>query len=178
MKFRKEYDSIGSINVPVDKYWGASTQRSKKYFDIGDVLVRPKLIKSIAIIKKAAAITNYKSKDINSKIYIAGHNGLVGSAIMRKLKANGYKKIFVKIDTQGYEENIVLGADKVLNQIGAIMIETSISKVYNQEKDYLEMINLMKSFGFHVWSVERGFTNKKTGQVLQLDIIFVNSDAN
>ena len=69
MKFRKEYDSIGSINVPVDKYWGASTQRSKKYFDIGDVLVRPMLIKSIAIIKKAAAITNYKSKDINSKIY-------------------------------------------------------------------------------------------------------------
>ena len=69
MKFRKEYDSIGSINVPVDKYWGASTQRSKKYFDIGDVLVKPKLIKCIAIIKKAAAVTNYKNKDINSKIY-------------------------------------------------------------------------------------------------------------
>ncbi len=69
MKFRKEYDSIGFINVPVDKYWGASTQRSKKYFDIGDVLVRPKLIKSIAIVKKAAAITNYKNKDISSKIY-------------------------------------------------------------------------------------------------------------
>ncbi len=69
MKFRKEFDSIGSINVPVDKYWGASTQRSKKYFDIGDVLVKLKLIKSIAIIKKAAAITNYKSKDLNLKIY-------------------------------------------------------------------------------------------------------------
>ena len=69
MKFRKEYDSIGSINVPVDKYWGASTQRSKKYFDIGDTLVRPKLIKSIAIIKKAAAITNFKNKDISSKIF-------------------------------------------------------------------------------------------------------------
>ena len=69
MKFRKEYDSIGSINVPVDKYWGASTERSKKYFNIGDVLVGPKLIKSIAIIKKAAAVTNYKNKDISSKIY-------------------------------------------------------------------------------------------------------------
>jgi len=69
MKFRKEYDSIGSINVPVDKYWGASTERSKKYFNIGDVLVGSKLIKSIAIIKKAAAITNYKNKDISSKIY-------------------------------------------------------------------------------------------------------------
>ena len=68
MKFRKEYDSIGSINVPVDKYWGASTQRSKKYFDIGEFLVRPVLIKSIAIIKKAAAIVHKKEKQIVPKI--------------------------------------------------------------------------------------------------------------
>ena len=50
MKFRQEFDSIGQIKVPVDKYWGASTQRSKKYFDIGEFLVRPILIKSIAIM--------------------------------------------------------------------------------------------------------------------------------
>jgi len=64
MKFRKEFDSIGSINVPADKYWGASTQRSKKYFDIGEFLVRPILIKSIAIIKKAAAKVHVKEKQI------------------------------------------------------------------------------------------------------------------
>ena len=64
MKLRKEFDSIGTINVPNDKYWGASTQRSKKYFDIGDFLVRPILIKSIAIIKKAAAIVHGKEKQI------------------------------------------------------------------------------------------------------------------
>ena len=68
MKFRKEFDSIGSINVPNDKYWGASTQRSKKYFDIGDFLVRPILIKSIAIIKKAAAIVHFKEKQLPKKI--------------------------------------------------------------------------------------------------------------
>ena len=68
MKFRKEFDSIGSIKVPSDKYWGASTQRSKKYFDIGDFLVRPVLIKSIAIVKKSAAIVNYKNKDLDKKI--------------------------------------------------------------------------------------------------------------
>jgi len=33
MKTRKEFDSIGGINVPNNKYWGASTQRSKKYFN-------------------------------------------------------------------------------------------------------------------------------------------------
>jgi len=68
MKFRKEYDSIGIVKVPVDKYWGASTERSKKYFDIGDFLVRPVLIKSIAIIKKAAATVNNKNNDLDKKI--------------------------------------------------------------------------------------------------------------
>ena len=68
MKLRKEFDSIGTINVPNDKYWGASTQRSKKYFDIGEFLVRPVLIRSIAIIKKAAAIVHRKEKQIIPKI--------------------------------------------------------------------------------------------------------------
>ncbi len=68
MKFRKEYDSIGSIKVPNDKYWGASTERSKKFFDIGEIYVQNILIKSIAIIKKAAAIVHRKDKQINSKI--------------------------------------------------------------------------------------------------------------
>ena len=68
MKLRKEFYSIGTINVPNDKYWGASTQRSKKYFDIGEFLVRPVLIKSIAIIKKAAAIVHRKEKQIVPKI--------------------------------------------------------------------------------------------------------------
>ena len=68
MKLRKEFDSIGTINVPNDKYWGASTQRSKKYFDIGEFLVRPVLIKSIAIIKKAAAIVHRKERQIVPKI--------------------------------------------------------------------------------------------------------------
>ncbi len=68
MKYRKEFDSIGTIKVPDDKYWGASTQRSNKYFDIGDFLVRPIVIKSIAIIKKAAAIVHAKEKQIPPNI--------------------------------------------------------------------------------------------------------------
>ena len=68
MKKRKELDSIGSIYVPGDKYWGASTERSKKYFNIGDFLVRPIVIRSIAVIKKAAAIVNAKNKDLDPKL--------------------------------------------------------------------------------------------------------------
>ena len=82
MKFRKEFDSIGSINVPNDKYWGASTQRSKKYFDIGEFLVRPVLIKAIAIIKKAAAKVHVKEKlilpDISNAIIKAANEVISG----------------------------------------------------------------------------------------------------
>ena len=68
MKFRKETDSLGTILVPNDKYWGASTQRSNKHFDIGDFLVRPIVIQSIAMIKKAAAIVHAKNGDMDKKI--------------------------------------------------------------------------------------------------------------
>ena len=68
MKYRNEFDSIGKIKVPGDKYWGASTERSNKYFNIGDFLVRPVVIQSIAIIKKAAAIVNKNNGDLDAKI--------------------------------------------------------------------------------------------------------------
>jgi fumarate hydratase, class II len=68
MKFRKEIDSLGSINVPNDKYWGASTQRSKKFFNIGKILVNISIIKSIAIIKRSAAIVHFNEKQIDKKI--------------------------------------------------------------------------------------------------------------
>ena len=68
MKYRIEFDSVGKIKVPGDKYWGASTERSNKYFNIGDFLVRPIVIQSIAVIKKAAAIVNAKNKDLDKRI--------------------------------------------------------------------------------------------------------------
>ena len=68
MKTRKEFDTIGGIKVPNDKYWGASTQRSKKFFNIGKILVPSSIIRSIAIIKRSAAIVHKKDKLISTKI--------------------------------------------------------------------------------------------------------------
>ena len=68
MKTRKEFDSIGSLKVPNDKYWGASTQRSKKFFNIGKIYVPESIIRSIAIIKRSAAIVHQKDSLISSKI--------------------------------------------------------------------------------------------------------------
>lgn len=55
---RTETDSMGAIEVPADRYWGAQTQRSLIYFAIGDDTMPRELIRAIAILKKAAATVN------------------------------------------------------------------------------------------------------------------------
>lgn len=56
---RLESDSMGTIEVPADKYWGAQTQRSLEHFAIGRDVMPSELIRAFGILKKAAAITNH-----------------------------------------------------------------------------------------------------------------------
>ena len=55
---RKETDSLGEVDVPADKLWGAQTQRSLQHFSIGTDLMPREMINAYAILKKAAAIVN------------------------------------------------------------------------------------------------------------------------
>src|SRR5512141_3518779 len=55
---RTESDSMGTIEVPDNVYWGAQTQRSLHHFDIGRDTMPPELIKAFATLKKAAALVN------------------------------------------------------------------------------------------------------------------------
>src|SRR5687768_6774833 len=56
---RTEKDSMGTMEVPTDKYWGAQTQRSLHHFAIGQDIMPPELIHAFGILKKAAALTNH-----------------------------------------------------------------------------------------------------------------------
>jgi len=58
---RVEHDSLGPVDVPADKLWGAQTQRSLDHFSIGDDLIPREMIPAYAIVKKAAALVNHKS---------------------------------------------------------------------------------------------------------------------
>lgn len=58
MKTRIEKDTMGTVEVPADVYWGAQTQRSKNNFKIGGHLMPREVIDAFAILKKAAALTN------------------------------------------------------------------------------------------------------------------------
>ena len=55
---RIETDSLGQIEVANDRYWGAQTERSRRNFKIGEEYMPTPMIRAIALVKKAAALTN------------------------------------------------------------------------------------------------------------------------
>lgn len=62
-EFRIEHDSMGNVQVPIDSYWGAQTERSRKNFQIGPHASMPReIIEAFGFLKKAAAFAN---KDLN-----------------------------------------------------------------------------------------------------------------
>src|SRR5215470_853423 len=58
---RIEHDSLGPVNVPADKLWGAQTQRSLEHFSIGEDLIPREMIPAYALVKKAASLVNHKA---------------------------------------------------------------------------------------------------------------------
>ena len=68
MLTRTENDSLGSVDVPVDRYWGAQTQRSLQNFKIGDEHFPHEFIRAYGLLKKSAATVNESFSSLDSKI--------------------------------------------------------------------------------------------------------------
>jgi fumarate hydratase class II len=73
MEYRIEKDTMGEMKVPADKYWAAQTERSHENFQIGDEVMPREITHAFGILKKAAALANYKlgKLDEEKKKYIA-----------------------------------------------------------------------------------------------------------
>jgi FkbM family methyltransferase len=83
--------------------------------------------------------------------------------------------IYLKVDTQGYEKMVIEGAEKSLSKIKLIQLELSLVHLYSLDILFEEMVSYMKSKNFTLVSLEDGFTDKTTGQLLQIDGIFKNN---
>src|SRR5271166_2639473 len=66
---RQETDSLGVVEVPADKLWGAQTQRSLEHFSIGQDLMPREMITAYATLKKAAAKANYAGGRLDASIH-------------------------------------------------------------------------------------------------------------
>ncbi|MCB9432628.1 MAG: class II fumarate hydratase [Ardenticatenaceae bacterium] len=67
MNYRIEKDTMGEIQVPDDKYWGAQTQRSLENFRIGGQRMPIEIVRAFAILKKAAALTNVELANFSTE---------------------------------------------------------------------------------------------------------------
>lgn len=86
------------------------------------------------------------------------------------------ENLFLKIDTQGFEKQVLIGAENSYKFIKGIQVELSLLPLYEGSGLYMEIIDLLNSKGYELFSIEPGFTNKKTGRLLQFDAVFFKNN--
>jgi len=82
------------------------------------------------------------------------------------------KNVYLKIDTQGYEEMVLLGAQESLKKVKGIQIEMSFIPSYKGTLTFEEIKTRLTNSGFQLVAIENGFYDKKTGKQLEVDGIF------
>jgi FkbM family methyltransferase len=84
-------------------------------------------------------------------------------------------ELFVKIDTQGYEREVLKGAAGLLTRTVALQMELSLVALYEGAPTFMEMISLMESQGYELFNVIPVFKDSRTGRMLQVDGFFIRS---
>jgi FkbM family methyltransferase len=81
--------------------------------------------------------------------------------------------VFLKMDTQGYEAEVLKGAAGILSRVVAIQMEISLVPLYQGAPTLVHTLNAMGDLGYELFNLLPGFRDGVTGQLLQLDGIFV-----
>lgn len=81
-------------------------------------------------------------------------------------------RMFLKIDTQGYEDAVLTGALPVLDRVAGIKLELSAIELYTGQSLYHGIDQRIREMGFHLWDVVPGFRHPATGRLLQFDSIY------
>ena len=79
---------------------------------------------------------------------------------------------FIKIDVQGYEWEVLRGAEKLINELKGIQIELSLLPLYDGQKLYKEIMEYIYDCHFKLYMIYPGFTDQKNGRMLQMDGVF------
>ncbi len=82
------------------------------------------------------------------------------------------RKTLLKIDTQGYEMPVLLGATGLLPHIRGIQLELSVIPLYEGQTLYRETIEWLAGQGFELWNLIPGFLDESSGRLLQFDGVF------
>ena len=81
-------------------------------------------------------------------------------------------RAFLKIDTQGYEWQVIDGARETLSRMQGVLCELSLVPLYEGQRLWMDLIQRLEGEGFALWSIQPGFIDPRDGRTLQLDAIF------
>lgn len=79
---------------------------------------------------------------------------------------------FLKIDTQGYEWQVLNGSSLVLDKVKGIQIELSLVSLYEGQRLWQDVLTRLEGLGFTLWGLQPAFTNHSNGRVMQIDGLF------
>ena len=82
------------------------------------------------------------------------------------------RDVFLKIDTQGFEQQVIEGAKESLPFVDTIQLEMSLTPLYEGETLFEDMYTLLKGKGYRLVAIEPGSADRETGEMLQLDAVF------
>ena len=79
---------------------------------------------------------------------------------------------FLKIDTQGFEWQVLDGARETLPRVRGVLCELSLVPLYEGQRLWMDMIQRLEAEGFTLWSIQKGFSDPRDGRTLQVDATF------
>ena len=88
---------------------------------------------------------------------------------------SGISKCLLKIDVQGYEEQVLTGALASLKEVDAVKLECSLVTLYEGDKTFEFYFDFFKENGFELFDIEPGFSNPVNGRLLQFDALFIKN---
>lgn len=84
-------------------------------------------------------------------------------------------RLLLKVDTQGYEEEVLAGAERVLKRVSAMQLEISVIPLYQGAPSLRRMLELCEGLGFQLHGFIPGIYQEKSGQLLQMDGLFMRN---
>jgi FkbM family methyltransferase len=95
--------------------------------------------------------------------------------IYHQYAGNENTSTFLKIDVQGFEKQVIDGSLGVLNSIRCIQVELSLIPLYEGSLLFRDMLDFLEDLGYKLYAIIPGFSDKKTGRLLQMDGIFIKN---
>lgn len=143
--------------------WALGESECESFINVAGNSVSSSILEMMPLHEKSAPESRYVTKE---KIVIKPLSQLMPAYL------NQYKKIYLKLDVQGFEHAVLKGLGQYINQIEGIQTEMSLEMLYAGELTFFEFSKNLLEMGFNLKSLEPGFANETTGQLLQVDGIW------